>query len=45
MLEKVNLENGLKFQQEYYKRFYNWKNIGRHWQNFLQGAISVRRDK
>ena len=45
MLEKVNLQNGLKFQQEYYKRFYDWKNIGRHWQNFLKGAISVKRDK
>ena len=43
ILEKVNLENGLKFQQEYYRRFYDWKNIGRHWHKFLKGVINVKR--
>ena len=42
---KQDLSNGLKFQQEYYKRFYDWKYIAGHWENFLKGAISVRRNK
>jgi glycosyltransferase involved in cell wall biosynthesis len=42
---KQDLSNGLKFQQEYYKRFYDWKYIVGHWENFLKGAISVKRDK
>ena len=42
---KQDLSNGLKFQQEYYKRFYDWKYIAGHWENFLKGAISVKRDK
>ena len=42
---KQDLSNVLKFQQEYYKRFYDWKYIAGHWENFLKGAISVKRDK
>jgi len=42
---KQDLSNGLKFQQEYYKRFYDWKYIAGHWENFLKGAISVKRNK
>jgi len=40
-----DLTNPLKFQQEYYKRFYDWKYIGNHWNNFLKGAINVKRNK
>jgi glycosyltransferase involved in cell wall biosynthesis len=40
-----DLTNPLKFQQEYYKRFYNWKYSGNHWNNFLKGAINVKRNK
>jgi len=42
---KQDLSNGLKFQQEYYKRFYDWNYIGRHWENFLKGVINVKRNK
>jgi glycosyltransferase involved in cell wall biosynthesis len=40
-----DLTNPLKFQQEYYKRFYDWKYIGNHWNNFLKGALNVKRNK
>jgi len=40
-----DLTNPLKFQQEYYKRFYDWKYIGNHWNNFLKGAINVKRNR
>ena len=40
-----DLSNWLKFQQEYYKRFYDWKITGRNWENFLKGVISVKRNK
>ena len=40
-----DLTNPLKFLQEYYKRFYDWKYIGNHWNNFLKGAINVKRNK
>jgi glycosyltransferase involved in cell wall biosynthesis len=42
---KHNLKDGLLFQQEYYKRFYDWKFIGQHWENFLKGAIHVKRNQ
>ena len=40
-----DLTDPLRFQQEYYKRFYDWKYIGNHWNNFLKGAINVKRNK
>lgn len=40
-----DLTNPLQFQQEYYKRFYNWKYTGNNWNNFLRGAINVKRNK
>ena len=42
---KQDISWGLKFQQEYYKRFYDWKNIGKNWDNFLKGALHVKRSK
>ena len=33
----------LKFQQQYYKNYYNWKVIGSFWNRFLRGAIYARR--
>jgi glycosyltransferase involved in cell wall biosynthesis len=42
---KQDLSQSLKFQQEYYKRFYDWRYIAGHWENFLKGAISVKRNK
>lgn len=41
----MDLTNHLKFQQEYYKRFYDWKFVGGHWSNFLRGAINVKRNR
>jgi len=40
---KNDLSWGLKFQQEYYQRFYDWKVIGRFWNDFLKGALTVKR--
>tara|TARA_A100001391_G_scaffold199773_1_gene183346 strand:- start:2280 stop:3215 length:936 start_codon:yes stop_codon:yes gene_type:complete len=40
--EQINdpgLHIHLKFQQNFYKNFYNWKVIGNQWTNFLQGAL------
>ena len=31
--------NHLKFQQNFYNHFYNWKTIAGHWNGFLQGAL------
>ena len=42
---KHDLKDGLQFQQEYYKRFYDWKYIGQHWENFIRGVISVKRNQ
>ena len=42
---KHDLKDGLQFQQEYYKRFYDWKYIGQHWENFLRGVINVKRNQ
>ena len=35
--------HNLKFQQEYYKNYYDWKVIGSFWNRFLKGAIYARR--
>ena len=35
--------HNLKFQQEYYKNYYDWKVIGAFWNRFLRGAIYARR--
>ena len=40
---KTDLSWGLKFQQEYYKRYYDWKIISRFWTDFLRGAVGVKR--
>ena len=40
---KNDISWGLKFQQEYYKRFYDWKIIGKNWENFLKGALLAKR--
>lgn len=42
---KNDLGGHLQFQQEYYKRFYDWKHMGRNWENFLKGVIHVKRNK
>ena len=41
----MDLSNHLKFQQDYYKRFYDWKFVSGHWSNFLRGAINVKRNR
>ena len=43
--KSVDLSNSLKFQQEYYKRFYDWNHIGNSWSRFLRGAINERKNK
>tara|TARA_R100000231_G_scaffold132753_1_gene105374 strand:+ start:1043 stop:1984 length:942 start_codon:yes stop_codon:yes gene_type:complete len=40
-----DLSWGLQFQQEYYKRYYDWNVLSRFWTDFLRGAISVKRNK
>ena len=40
-----DLSDAMKFQQQYYKRFYDWKNTGQHWNNFLKGAIHAKRNR
>ena len=40
-----DLSSHLKFQQEYYRRFYDWKYIANSWANFLKGEIHVKRNK
>jgi len=42
---KQNLADALQFQVEFYKRYYDWKNIGQFWQRFLIGAINDFRQK
>ncbi len=32
-------KNHLKFQQNFFNHFYNWKVIAGHWTGFLQGAL------
>jgi len=39
---QINTEgcrNHLKFQQNFFNHFYNWKTIAGHWTGFLQGAL------
>tara|TARA_E500000318_G_scaffold4074_1_gene4346 strand:- start:1544 stop:2485 length:942 start_codon:yes stop_codon:yes gene_type:complete len=42
---KNDISDAMKFQQEYYKRFYNWNKIGSFWSNFLKGALHVKRNR
>ena len=42
---KTDLSWGLKYQQEYFQRFYDWKTIGKFWNNFLKGALTVKREQ
>jgi hypothetical protein len=35
----LKVGNEIKFQQDYYRKFYDWKQIGTYWANFLKGAI------
>jgi len=42
---KEDISHGLKFQQDYYKRFYDWNIIGNFWTNFLKGVIHVKRNQ
>ncbi len=37
------IQEHLEEQQKYYKRFYNWKKKGSEWENFLRGALNVRK--
>ena len=42
---KTDLSWGLKYQQEYFQRFYDWKTIGKFWNNFLKVALTVKREQ
>tara|TARA_R100001129_G_scaffold143704_3_gene104837 strand:- start:5112 stop:6047 length:936 start_codon:yes stop_codon:yes gene_type:complete len=44
-INTVGLQNHLKFQQNFYNHFYNWKIIGKQWTTFLQGALTYARPK
>ena len=44
-LNQAGIQIHLKFQQNFYNHFYNWKVIGAQWTNFLQGALANGRRK
>ena len=37
------IKDNLQFQQQYYKRYYDWKIIGNFWNRFLKGALHDKR--
>ena len=37
------IQNHLEEQQKFYKRFYSWEKKGMEWENFLKGALNVKR--
>ena len=41
-LNDQGCHNHLKFQQNFYNHFYNWKNIAGQWTNFLKGALNAK---
>lgn len=41
--KNIDLANHLKFQQQYYKHFYDWKHIASFWERFIRGAINEQR--
>ena len=43
ILSARDISQSLKFQQQYYKYYYDWKVIGSFWDRFLQGTIHARR--
>ena len=43
ILSARDISQSLKFQQQYYKYYYDWKVIGPFWDRFLQGTIHARR--
>jgi len=45
ILGAQNLSQNLKFQQQYYKNYYDWKLLGRFWDRFLTGAINDRKER
>ena len=45
ILGAQNLSQNLKFQQQYYKNYYDWKVLGRFWDRFLKGAINDRKKR
>ena len=42
-LHTETIQNHLDEQQKYYKKFYSWDKKGLEWENFLKGALSVKR--
>jgi glycosyltransferase involved in cell wall biosynthesis len=42
-LHEDYIQNHLENQQEFYKRFYNWKKKGQEWESFLRGAVNERK--
>ena len=45
ILGAQDLSQNLKFQQQYYKNYYDWKLLGRFWDRFLTGAINDRKER
>ena len=41
-LHTDTIQNHLDEQQKYFKKFYSWDKKGKEWENFLQGAVSVK---
>ena len=37
------IQNHLDEQQKYYKKFYSWDKKAMEWENFLKGALNVKR--
>jgi len=43
IMEHGDMAYSLKFQQQYYKKFYDWKIIGKFWNRFLRGVLNARK--
>ena len=42
-LHEDHIQEHLEEQQKFYKRFYSWDKKSNEWENFLKGALSVKR--
>jgi hypothetical protein len=43
VFKEVDLKDKLRFQMDYYKRYYDWQNIGQYWKRFILGVINEHR--
>lgn len=43
IFENEDMSEALKFQIDYFKRFYDWKDIGQYWKRFIKGVVDENR--